>query len=225
MDIFAEIREMQGVKKVSYLYEHVGQGVITFIFFLCPKMKGNGLKLNRNRTGLTVKYGEGWTGATEERFVLVQDFLRQFKALNLDFQVRAIMAAGDAHILFPEPVDPPKFSENSFGFEVVSNLPAVLQNMDFFWQMYRERPWLNGKKWAAIFESKRLFEMLSGFPEGLVNDFIERVFAGFALDGVLIRRGEFGNNPVLLGVESAGVAALQNVALKRENWLPIIQLV
>lgn len=75
-------------------------------------------------------------------------------------------------------------------------------------------------------EEERLLELLpTTVPKNLAADFVRRVFAGFALDGILIRKGEFGTkNPVILGVESPGVGVLQNAALPKGQWLPVIQL-
>ena len=56
------------------------------------------------------------------------------------------------------------------------------------------------------------------------TELIERIFTGFALDGKLISAGYFGNNPIILGIESPGVIILQNSALTRKQWLPVIQL-
>jgi len=72
---------------------------------------------------------------------------------------------------------------------------------------------------------KRLNDLLpDGCPSNVSKDFVRRAMAGFALDGILIKSGCFGGNPVLLGVESPEVAVLQNAALSRENRIPVIQL-
>lgn len=228
LDLFKETRSLEMVKKVSNLDPNLTEkGKINFIFFTCPKMNGQGLKLNAAKTGYTVKYLEGFSRGSEENIARVHQFINYFRRLNVEFEVKCIFASADAMVLFPLMVDPSEPAPQLKEIEVIANLETVKTNLKEFVRLYHEKPWqfLPARFWQG--EVLRLKEMLPPSPENLKEDFAQRTLAGFALDGILIKQGAFGANPVILGVESPGVAVLQNAALSsldRKEWLPVIQI-
>lgn len=224
MDTFEVVRGLGSVERVSNLYPQTGMPLLNFVFFLCPRMKASGFKLNRNKTGLVIEYVKGNSKSTEERMEKVRVFTKEAREAGIDFTITAIFASGDALILFPFPVLPPPLPRVDCA--VVSNYELVRNNFTRFVELYYNKSWEKAPARVWRRESERLRSFLPmNFPENIVQDFIERIFAGFALDGLLIRSGYFGANPVILGVETSGVSVLQNAALPREKWLPVIQLV
>ena len=227
MDIFTQLRKFESVEKVSNLYpEILEKGPLDFFFFLCPKMKGSGFRLNRNQTGLTTEYSEGLNTSTPERIARVKKFLEELKNLEIQFTCRGIFSAADAIIMFPVPIKPPQTPLEIEGIPIISNYELVKSNFPRFAELMRKKPWENVPGRVRELEFARLAEFLkyTNPPRNLIKDFVERIWSGFALDGILAREGKFGDNPILLGVESLGVAILQNAALPKEKWLPVIQL-
>lgn len=226
MDLFQVIREFNSVKQVSNLYPEVENKPLNFLFFICPATKPSGYKINRNKTGLTVEYVNGYNKSTDERLTRVNMFIEEAKKAKISFNVSAIFASADAIMLFPIPVTPPFLPDLDFGIKIVSNYEIVWSNFARYAKLFYSKPWENVPDKFVRMEYDRIKTFFSErkIPQYIVQDFIERVFAGFALDGVLIRGGYFGDNPVILGIESPGVVVLQNAALPRKQWLPIIQL-
>jgi len=223
MDLFAVIRDFQSVEKVSNLYPQDGEEELSLLFFICPTMKSSGFKLNRNKTGLTTEYTKGENKSTPERVARVDAFADEAKKAGIDFAISAIFSSADALILFPIPLPEPPIPKLSYN--VISNYQLVKNNFDNFVELYHSQPWEKVPEKIRRLEGERLKIFFStSTPSNIIQDFIERVFAGFALDGILMRKGLFGKNPVILGVESPGVAILENAALPQEEWLPIIQL-
>ncbi len=227
MDIFAQLRRFESVEKVSNLYSEASKNVpLDFFFFLCPKMKGSGLKLNRNKTGLTAEYVEGLNTSTPQRISRVKRFLEEFKTLKIPFTCKGVLSLADAIILFPVPARPPVAPLDILGIPIISNYELVKMSFVRFAGLLNEKPWERSPGKVRESEFARLSEMLkyANPPQNLIQDFVERIWAGFALDGILAKEGKFGDNPILLGVESPYVVMLQNAALPREKWLPTIQL-
>jgi hypothetical protein len=226
MDIFKMISGLEGVKRVSNLYPEICQKTINLIFFVCPATKSR-LKVNRNRTGFTTCYKQdGAFGSVAwKRVQKVREFLLRFRSLELDYSCVCIFASGDALIISSLPVEAPVCLESIDGIEIVSNYKIVHQNLTRFSTLYGQKPWENVPVRTRNEEEVRLWEILpKEAGDNLKTDFVERIWAGFALDGILIREGTFGINPVILGVESPGVAMLQNSALEKKNWIPVIHL-
>ena len=225
MDIFPLLKGMPSVMKVSNLYDCVANETITFLFFICPKMKGNGFRLNGNKTGLEVEYvGKKFPNSAIQAIGRAMIFLTEFQRLNLPFTARAIYASADALMLPSVPTSPPEVPTHP-DIEVVPNDLVVASNICTFGQLYRAKPWSSAPQRVCSFERDRLSSILSShIPANVAADFVERTWSGFALDGLLIRQGLFGFNPVLLGVESPGISILQNAALPRDQWLPVLQL-
>lgn len=199
--------------------------MITFIFFICPKMKGSGFRLNRTNTGLDAEYVSAvLSNSASQTIERATRFLAEFETLDHAFVARAIYASADALILLSVPTTPPT-PPVSPDVEIVPNDQVVIEHLTDFGRLYREKPWRNTPQKISDPERQRLISILpSSTPANIACDFVERTWSGFALDGVLIRRECFGLNPVLLGVESPGVSVLQNAALPRDRWLPVIQL-
>jgi len=226
MDMFSRLRELSSVLKVSNLYQQVADEVITFVFFICPKMKGQGFRINSNKTGFDAEYVPAVLANSAILAIeRATRFLSEFETLGLPFMSRALYASADALILPSVPTTPPA-TPVSLDVEIVSNDQAVIEHLTDFGRLYREKPWRNTPQKISDLERQRLISILpSNTPTNVACDFVERTWSGFALDGVLIRSECFGPNPVLLGVESPGVSVLQNAALPRDQWLPVIQLV
>lgn len=245
-DLFAVLRACQSVARVSNLYDerlarlHNWDEIrlpLNLMLFLCPKMSGKGLRVNRSGTGLRVSYMQGPSKSTEARIEKADKFLEEVVKQDIKVTVQGVFAAADALILFPIPQCPPDSCDaeeqmlirlglsRSVRIAFFSNLELVECNRDLFAQFYEEEPWRAVPRSIQVQEEERLRAMLpQNIPDYVGADFVRRTFAGFALDGVLLRQGAFGHNPVILGVESPGVAILQNAALRRVDWLPVIQL-
>jgi len=234
MDLFETIRKMPGVIKVSNFYEKTSARTLDFFFFICPRMKSSGLRVNELKTGLVAEYVKGKNKSTVERLAKVSAFIKEFQKLNIPYTLTAVLASADALILFPIPVPKPPLEHylatndnNIANVRTISNYEIVLKFFPLFGELYYKKPWTQLPQKILRAEKERLESFFTSrrIPENLIQDFIRRIFAGFALDGILAQRGHFGiNNPVLLGVESPGVAMLQNAALSRDQWLPVIQL-
>ncbi|MBI2514883.1 hypothetical protein HYV91_01690 [Candidatus Wolfebacteria bacterium] len=225
VDLFEALRRFETVEKVSYLYPNVvGQGAIDFFFFVCPARKP--FRLNAYGTGFTTAYREGVTPSSLERVKRVSAFLSEFeKKVTFPFSCRCIFASADALILFPIPIDPPSLPSEVAGFPVVSNYDLVAKNSQVWARLMRDKPWEKVPERISNQERERFSSLFwSRPPANLIREFIDRSFAGFALDGILARQGCFGSNPVLLGVEGEGVAILQNAGLSKPEWLPVALL-
>lgn len=224
MDLFYVLRNFETVERVSNLYPSITEKSLNFLFFLCPKIKGSGLRLNRNKTGFIVDYSAGLSNKSQDATERVKRFLAELTDIQVSYSAKAIFASADSIILFPIPVEPPAIPDIT-DFDVISNLGLMLKHLPDFGRLYRDKPWNSVPKKVREQERERLSNLLpSNTPNHLKQDFVERTWAGFALDGILTRQGYFGDNPVLLGVESPGVAVLQNSALPKDQWIPIVQL-
>lgn len=227
-DLFVQLKKLENVEKVSNFYPGIlEKGSLDFFFFLCPKMKGGRFRLNKNQTGFTTEYVEGLNNSTPQRIVCVKRFLEEFKNLKIPFTCRGILATADAIILFPFPVKPPIVFPEIEGVQIISNYELVKINFVKFLELINEKSWEKAPKRVRDLEFDRLFSDFPKYiksPKNLIQDFVERTWAAYSLDGLLARAGKFGDNPILLGVESPGVAILQNAALPKEKWLPVVQL-
>ncbi len=223
MDLFGVLNSFESVKRVSNLRKL--EGTINFLFFICPRIRSKGMTLNQFHTGLTAQYIEGASISTTDRLRRVQRFSEEATKAGISFEVTAIFASADSLILFPLPVEPPKLPVLDDYIRVIPNLEVVRARLGQFGEIYAQEPWNSVPQKFLEPEVSRLGQSLpDGTPENLRKDFIKRVFSGFALDGLVVREGIFGDNPVLLGVESPGVTMLQNSALKKVDWLPIVDL-
>ena len=224
-DFFGALKQFETAKKVSNFYQEVAEREpVNFLFFTCPARKP--FKINRYKTGFTTTYLEGITPASLQGIERVKCFLREFqeKVKEINFSCTCIFANADGLILFPIPLKPPQIPEIQ-GYQVLGNYELVLNNLHTWVDLFKERPW--EKIPQRILEMEKIrFSSLFLFhpPANLLEEFIRRSWAGFALDGILARDDHFGRNPVLLGVEGEGVAMLQNAALSRDQWLPVILL-
>lgn len=230
MDVFRVISKLEEVERVRNLYPKGAERPLDLIFFTCPQMRGsrrrNRIRVNELGTGLTTRYEEG----ISENSLARLEKAKRFAQILGEAKVKVgciinVVGTADALILFSPPVNPPPIPRFE-GVRTISNYEIVLRHFALWAEFYRQQPWLNAPRWARKMERERLRGLLpTTVPENLAEDFVRRVFAGFALDGILIHKGEFGTkNPVILGVESLGVAVLQSAALPKEQWLPVIQL-
>lgn len=226
MDVFETLRSFQCVTRVSNLRD-TGE-TLDFVFYLCPSTKAR-MQVNQLRTGLTTQYRAHLSSSLEKRIERVREFACEASMRGVSFTLTAIFANADAYILFPIPVKVPPVPVTDFGlpnFRMMGNASAVMTHLEEFSTLYSKKPWesISGRLWLPEVERLRVF-VPSGAPENVRDDYVQRIFAGFALDGVLIRNGAFGTpNPVILGVESEGVAVLQNAALEKKDRIPLVQL-
>lgn len=222
MDAFQTIRTLTSVKKVSNLPANHPQP-LTCLFFLCPALNSKGIRLNSHGTGMTAKYADKLSGSTQERLQLVKSFQKEICRTDICCKLVAIYATADPLILFSPPTGPPKKPE--LPFPAVTNYQVVYERLVDWHQFYCDKPWQQLPQKFVEQGEKRLSGLLpENCPLNVGEDFVRRVMAGFALDGLLIKLGCFGDNPVLLGVESPEVAVLQNATLSREERIPVIQL-
>ncbi|OGE82719.1 MAG: hypothetical protein A3B95_01560 [Candidatus Doudnabacteria bacterium RIFCSPHIGHO2_02_FULL_43_13b] len=180
--------------------------------------------MNPEGTGFTAKYVDRLSGFAKARRDKAWEFMAEVTAQdrNFDWVFRMVWGSADALILYSQ-TDYPGIPADVR--EGVANHVAVAAHIADFWRFYEEQPWQNSPAWAIKQEDRRLRSLLpENATKHLKQDFVRRVFAGFALDGFLLRKGCFGRNPVILGVESSGVAVLQNAALEPKEQIPVIQL-
>ena len=224
IDLFMELKKINGIKKVSNVSpEIIENGSLNFVFFLCPKISG--YRLNKAKTGLTTTFQEGVRESTLERIKMVQDFLDEFKPLGVPYDIRAIIATKEAIILFPIPLGEPKTPSQVSGIHIISDYGLLLQDLERFGALYKSEPWKNIPQRYVEQQRSFLADILSkDLPENIVSDFIDRVLAQYALEGLWFQEKKFGNNPVVLGVETQATMVLQNAALPKECWIPSIQL-
>jgi hypothetical protein len=187
------------------------------------------MQLNQMGTGLTTQYKAHPSSSLEKRIEQVREFAHEASRHGISFTLTAIFADADAYILFPVPVKVPPVPATDFGlpnFRMMGNASVVRAHLEDFGALYCRKPWesIPHRLWLPEVERLRCF-VPSGAPENVRDDYVQRILAGFALDGILIRNGSFGvRNPVILGVESAGVAILQSAALERKDYIPVVQL-
>lgn len=221
------LKRMRSVQRVED-WNYIGDGAVNFVFYFCPRMKSRGFWLNQDGTGLETKYVPGISGFSAQRIARVAAFRQEMAHANADPPlITAIFASADSAVLFPQEVAAPQTPTcEEVGFPVIENLTAFREHRSLWESFYRARPWLeNTPPHVQDAEKRRLRGLLGLVPPSVATNFIERVFAGFAFDGVLLRRGLLGvKNPVILGIESPGVPVLQNAALRQDDRVPLIQL-
>jgi hypothetical protein len=223
MDVFQIIRGLSCVKKVCHLFAQHPQP-FTCLFFLCPALNSKGIRVNEFETGVTARYKETLSESTQRRLELVRRFQEELASTGISFELKAICATADSLFLFSPPAGPPPVP--SVEFPMVSNHQAAYERLNVWHELYCRKPWEGLPQRFVKQGEARLRGLLPDrCPKFVCNDFVRRTFAGFALDGIMIRDGCFGPRPVILGVESPEVAVLQNAALPQEERLPVIQLV
>ncbi len=225
MKLAENIRSIECVERIGN-FELEATDSFNFIFFLCPKLSGNGYRLNDNLTGFTVKYGNGLRESSFQRVQKVKNFLMEFEKLGISYDVEGIMSAGEALTLFPIPVIPSEVPMDIGGIPVISNYELVKADFVRFGELCRNKPWMKVPQKFREAEFSHLVGLLKhAHPsDNLVKDFVERVFAEYALEGLWAKTGKLGENPVFLGVESPEIPILQNAALEKKDWIPYIQL-
>lgn len=223
MDLYKEIKKINCVKKVKNFWS-ICEGKIDFVFFLCPCSNGSGLKLNRLKTGIETKYVDRLSKSGIERIERVSKFIKEFEKLGIPFLVKGIFASADSFTLFSSFVREPNLPIVE-GMELITNYDVVIKSLDRFIQHKEKKTWKFAPEKFIKQETERINSILSSkIPDNIKEDFTERVLSGFVLDGELIKEKEFGENPVLLGVESSGVAIIQNSALLKKDWIPVVEI-
>jgi len=217
MNVPSLLRRMRSVRRVTGSVKENS----TFVYFLCPCLSNKGIMVDKDRGCLTVHFVPRLSGFTKARIEKVQAFLFEANKLGWSCATTAIWGSADSIILYPEsPTPPPSLPP---GLVARPNHEPVSLDMESFWLAYESQPWQAAPAWVLKQEEKRLLGLLpKEAPPELRREFVRRVFAGFILDGLLLSRGEFGQDPVILGVESTGVPVIQNIG--GGNSIPIIQL-
>lgn len=227
-DIVKLAENLKSMKCVEMIgnFESGATNSFNFIFFLCPKLNGNGYQLNENLTGFTVKYGKGLRKSSFDRVQKVKNFLRESEELGILCNVKGIMADEEAFTLFPIPVAPPEIFSGVDGIPIISTYELIKADFSRFGELFRNKPWMAVPNKFRDMGFSHLSNILghTHAPENLIQDFIERVFAENALEGLWTKEGKFGENPVFLGVEGPEIPILQNAALEKKDWIPYVQL-
>ena len=161
-DLFSQIRDFSSVQKVSNFYPE-NNICHDFIFFVCPRINGSGIRVNKANTGFTASYRDGISEYSRERFVRVGNFLSEIRSIGLNYSLNAIFAAADSYLLFPIPATPPTIPAPEFipdGFELTSNLQIYREYLTEFGCFYRDCIWKRTPQWANKLECERLTEIL-----------------------------------------------------------------
>ena len=215
------VSRMAGVAKITGA-RNTNFDDARLVYFLCPCLSSKGIVLNAEGTGFAAKYVDRLSGFTKVRRDKAMEFMSRLTVQGWDGGFTLVWASADALILYSQ-TDYPAMPDNLQ--RGVANHVAVECHMENFHRFYDQKPWTAAPAWAVAQEEHRLMSLLP--PEAskeLKQNFVRRVFAGFALDGFLLRQGYYGQHPVILGVESPGVAVLQNAALPASEQIPVIQL-
>jgi len=227
MDMFWFVSKLPGVANVKNFYPKHWQDM-DLVFWICPNISSKGWRYDPKTSGLTASFVPGLS---------VRSNLRLIEALNIATRlseipqavnrITALYATADSLLLMPIPGNvpstiPTELSVN--GLSVVPTHSVVTHEYLQRWgEFYHSMPWSSVPRKFVELETERLKGIPWGVvPKSVMQDWITRVFAGYAKDGVWLR--EFFKNPVIIGVESPGVVVMQNSALKKEDWVPVIQL-
>lgn len=215
------------LKRVKAVAKVTGKPVrlddATLVFFLCPCLSSKGITVRKDGLGYSAKYVNRLSITARERINKTLAFRAAAADVGWQCEPVAVWGSADAFILYDQ-TDFPLLPEN-IPVKVVSNYEPVQARISDFWSYYESQPWLQGCLQRAVKqEQQRLLSLLPNSCRSLRLDFVRRVFAGFALDGMLLQLGTFGRNPIILGVESPGVTELQNAVLPPFNRVPVIQL-
>ncbi|MDO8482806.1 MAG: hypothetical protein Q7S86_03240 [bacterium] len=224
MDLTQTISGFSSVDTVDDI-KYPEKTVLNFLFFLCPRLTGDGIIINRRDTGFTATYRSGLSKSALERIGLVRKFAKESMQAGIKFTTTAIFAAADAITLF---VPPPQTPQTPCvpDIKIRSNLMPVRKAMGRWRELYTKRPWEQARDvdyHMYPYEKARLMQLLPQAHWARLDDFVNRTLANFALDGVLMGEGVWGENPIILGVESPGVAVLQNTVVKEKKRIPVIQ--
>lgn len=208
---------------------------IDLIFWMCPKRQ-TGYLVNDAMTGLTTTFtNHQLSDATTRQIESLVVILGEIRTKLVVRSITAIFASADALIIpaipLREPIAPEVHNLLPREVRIQSNYDSVLLNLMDWATFYRVRPWERYVSPSILSRQRQHHEKLLGDDivtslGYLVSDFVRRCFAGYALDGALIRKGEFGRleNPVILGIESSGLANLQNAGLSPEDQIPLINI-
>lgn len=215
------MKKFRSVKRIQHQKNLDPSTRINFLFFICPRMKAPGFVIEKGV--LSARYVPGLSGFAAARISKAQKFLDEARTIGIDHDIQAIYADADSFLLFRYPVKSPAELPTIQDIPVKSNLEFYRGKMSDISRLDRDTPWQNIP--ARHLEEQRIKKFLpTEAPRQLKEEFVKRVFIGFALDGLIIREGVFGANPVILGVESPGVSMLQNSALFGGGLIPIVEL-
>lgn len=220
MDI-RTLNRIKGVAKVTGMPVTLDDAIL--VYFLCPCLSSKGIMVKEDGMGYTAKFVDHLSISAKQRITKVKAFKAAAADVGWKCHTIALWCSADAPVLYSHghfPKIPP--IHDAFAYNHLS----VLAHADEFQMLYQWQPWKQCPSWVVQQEERRLLSLLPPSSKDLRQDFVRRVFAGFALDGRLLRKNAFGigHNPIIIGVESPGVGVLQNAALEPSNKIPVIQL-
>ena len=228
-----EIETVQSV--MHFAHTEVPEGGFTLLPFLCPfRYKPYNVVTNEHGLiqGVTTGYRKGITEGSLAKIARVRTFWEQAALLLSGSKVRFLMGDSDVYAcstIFPEAPPVPQLDD----FEVVSN-KEIWEKEEAVLELERICDTLYEKCAEPIQDviAKERTEHLQvdgtmyheEVPKVWKERMIRRILSSYMLDGILMRRGVYGPNPVILGVEAMSTTIIQNAALDAKEKIPIIML-
>lgn len=232
MDLFAQIRTSASVEKISnFFYPTEPETGLTFIGFICPYRTKKFTYL-KNKAGevvdLKTTYYPGISSGGRERIARIVAFRNEMKGLVRSKYV-LVWADSDGYVCFLSPNFEIPGPEAVDGFVVIRNREVWEKGtrLKAFWTFCRSQfSILDNIPGKFLKEAKA--ELTGLFDErisGEIQSFlVNRILLSYVYDGLLMKKGVYGENPVILGVESEAVSFLQNAFFKKDERIPIVQL-
>jgi len=220
----------------NFRYSELPAGGFTLLPFLCPfRYKPYNVVKNMQGVvlGVTTGYRDGITTGSKSKINRVSAFWNNGASAVLHgSRIRFLMGDSDIYAcssIFPEAPALPCME----GMEIVSNkqawetVGAVLELeelCDTGYSLYS--PAIQD---AIKQEREEHLQVDAGMyhpdvPMIWKERMIKRIICSYMLDGILMRRGVYGSNPIILGVEASSTVVIQNAALKDEEKIPVILL-
>ncbi len=236
MDLFEKLRALSSVEKVSNFYrdEEPEEG-FTFVGFLCPHrtIPFQVKRTHRGKEGQIVdvrtKYSAGLSQGAISRIDRIYHFQKESENFIESSRIVLVWADSDSYVCFVIPFmkipAPPKVE----GFDIISNrnIWEREENLKEYWNICRKTEKFLSKVPTRFVEIERtiLSQIFSSnVPESLKQAIANKILASYILDGILLEKGAYGPNPVILGVESASVAIIQNCTFSQNKRIPVIEL-
>lgn len=218
-----------------FIYDKIPEEGFTLLPFLCPfRYKPYAAVRDEQGEiiGITTGYRQGITKGSQSKIDRVRNFWNNGGSAVLNNScIKFLMGDSDVYAcssIYPQaPVVP-----NLDDFEILSN-KAI-------WEKYRaiaelemicdEQYETYAKYIQETIEQERnehlhVDEMYHpDVPAEWKEKMIQRILSSYMLDGILMRRGVYGPNPVILGVEASSTAIIQNAALSEDEKIPVIML-
>ena len=220
------VRNLPGVVDTGNLRVDYLKQRIDLVFWLCPNMTSAGWRFNSETNTLRAEFQPGLRDSSVGLINRVLTLKEQLEQLGCKINsVTVMFATADAILLLETPVEFPDAPSELSVVDVISTGYLVDRKYLQEWGKWRRtKPWKLVPGRFLNLEKERLKTIpWNSVPAWLMDNWIERIFAGYAQDGVWVKRNF--TNPIIVGVESRGVAVLQNAALSKKDWIPVIQIV